>query len=247
MRLDDEQGPVPYYQDEHVTIYHGDCREIMPTLTADVVVTDPPYAVNKRGEMLGFVSPNWREKATHSRGYADHDAEVFMSLMRESFRGVYDTLPPGGMLLSFCGNRTFHQMTTAIESSGFGILDVLVFASRGVAKSTTTLAPAHEIASLSRKPGPVKHINPTWRTTNRWDIPKPRKMESGHLTTKPLAWMVPAIETVSFSGEVVLDPFCGSGSTLEAARLLGRRAIGIEKDEGYCEMAAQRFEGKLIA
>lgn len=224
-----------------MTLYHGDCREILPGLCADNIVTDPPYAVDKHGNMLGFVSPNWSEKATHSRGYADHDHRAFAELMREAFTLTFGLVPPGSAHVAFCGNRTFHQMVTEAEAAGFTPLDVLVFASQGVAKSTTTLAPAHEIAALLRKPGQPAVINPDWRVSNRWDIPKPKTKEADHLTTKPVSWMREAVSLVSKPGATVLDPFMGSGTTLVAARMLGRRAIGIEQDEAYCEVAARRF------
>lgn len=231
-----------YYENEFATVYHGDCREVLPDVSADVIVTDPPYAVKASGEMLGFVSPNWSKKATHSRGYADHNMVKYQELMGEAFSLLYDCVPSGAVNVSFGGNRTFHQMVSEIEEAGFIPLDVLVFGSRGVAKSKTTLAPAHEIASLFRKPGKPKQINPDWKKTNRWDIPKPRRMESSHLTTKPITWMEEVVGLVAVPGEVVIDPFMGSGTTLISAMNLGLKSIGIEQDEGYCELAANRLE-----
>ena len=230
----------PYYQDDLVTLHHGDCREILPGLAADSLVTDPPYAVGKNGDMLGFVSANWSEKATHSRGYADHDPQAFAELMLESFGLAHETLPAGATGIAFCGNRTFHQMVTQIEAVGFQPLDVLVFASQGVAKSTTTLAPGHEIASLFRKPGPPRHLNPDWKQSNRFDLRKPRESVD-HPTPKPVRWMEVAVGLASSPGDVVLDPFAGSGATLRAAKNLGRKSIGIELDERYCELVASRL------
>ena len=229
-----------YYQDEHVTLYHGDCREVLPSVTADSLVTDPPYAVQKNGEMLGFVSANWSEKATHSRGYADHDPVAFAELMGEAFGMAHDALPAGATGIAFCGNRTFHQMVTQIEAVGFQPLDVLVFASQGVAKSTSTLAPGHEIASLFRKAGPPRHLNPDWKRSNRFDIRKPRE-DIDHPTPKPVTWMEVAVGLASDVGDVVLDPFAGSGATLRAAVNLGRKAIGVELEERYCEVIAKRM------
>ena len=234
-----------YYQDDHVTLYHGDCRDILPSITADTLITDPPYAINRDGEMLGFVSPNWTEKATHSRGYADHNRDAFEALMREAFTLAYAAVPDGTAHAAFCGNRTFHQMVTAAEDAGFTPLDVLVFASQGVAKSTTTLAPGHEIASLLRKGSPAA-INADWKRSNRFDIRKPRAMESGHITSKPLAWMRPLVEMLSTPRGTVLDPFAGGGTTLLAARELGRHAIGIEQSEAYCEIAARRLDQGVL-
>lgn len=268
-------GPVtPYYSDENVALYHGDCREILP-MSADVVITDPPYAVRwpadacvecgdiepvgrfaectdcleqgvgptrRRTEMLGFISPNWEEKATHSRGYADHEPEAFGALLHEAWQGCRQSLKPGGVMVAFCGNRTFHEMVTEAARVGWEMLDILVFTSAtGVAKSTTTLRPGHELAALMRLPGPRAVINPDWKRSNVYALDKPRKAESGHLTTKPLSWMRRLISDFSQPGETVLDPFCGSGSTLRAAKDMGRKAIGIEQDESYCEMAAKRL------
>lgn len=271
----------PYYQDEAVTLYHGDARDVLPTIEADVCVTDPPYAVRwskgacegcgnddlgdrwaycldcleahrgrapyRRLEMLGFVSPNWHERATHSRGYADHDPKAFAVLMDEVWEGVARALPPGALLAHFGGNRTLHEQVASAVRSGFSALDILCFSSPGgVAKSTTTLRPGFELASLMRLPGPVRHINPDWKGTNHFQIPKPRKSESGHITTKPSAWMDALVDLVSDPGDTILDPFAGSGSTLLAAKRRGRKAIGIEWDEGFCEMAAGRFDQGLL-
>ena len=232
-----------YYQDENVTLYHGDCREVLPSVTADSLITDPPYAIQKNGEMLGFAPEkgDWGGKGSHSRGYADHDPVAFAELMGEAFGMAHDALPSGATGIAFCGNRTFHQMVTQIEAVGFQPLDVLVFASQGVAKTTTTLAPGHEIASLFRKAGSPRHLNPDWKRSNRFDIRKPRQ-DIDHPTPKPVTWMEVAVGLASDVGDVVLDPFAGSGATLRAAVNLGRKAIGVEMDERYCEVIAKRMD-----
>lgn len=263
-----------YYEDDLVTLYHGDCREVLP-LKADICITDPPYALRwsgaacrecgnddpcdsfaacsdcieggsppgfRQAEMLGFISPNWTEKATHSRGYADHDSAAFASVLEAAWRGVRESLPDGGMLAAFCGNRTFHEMAGAAAHQGFGMLDILTFVTdTGVAKSTTTLRPGHELAALMRLAGPVRHINPDWRASNVFALNKSRKSESDHLTTKPLSWMHALTLLLTKEGETILDPFAGSGSTLRAAKDLGRKAVGVEQDEAYCEIAANRL------
>lgn len=235
-----------YYQDSKVTLYHGDCRDILPRLTADSVITDPPYAVDKNGQMLGYIDPDYSAKTTHTRGYADHHPEAFSRLMGDAFQGMYNAVPDGTVHVAFGGNRTLHQQTVAAENAGFTVLDLLVFSSpNGVAKSKSTLAPAHEIAVLLRK-GKPRNINPTWKQKNAWDIPKPRVMDTGHVTTKPLSWMRALIELTTSPGETVLDPFVGSGTTMLAARELGRPAIGVELVERYCEIAAQRLSQDVL-
>src|SRR5690625_5834338 len=109
-----------FYEDEFVTLYHGDSREVLARedIQADVLITDPPYAVDKKGEMLGFVSPNWHEKATHSRGYASHDKEAFASLIGPLFDFAYVLIQVGGLAVSLGGNRSMHLYHSIIESIG---------------------------------------------------------------------------------------------------------------------------------
>lgn len=237
--------PEPLYQDELVTLYHGRSEEILPLLEAgvDTLISDPPYAMDKDGNMLGWISPNWDKAETHSRGYADHDIGMYQIELRKVYREAIKALKPGGMSLNFGGNRTFHQLLYVLESLGIQPLDIITFKKPGVAKSPTTLKPAFEVASLGRKqPGPVTHINPGWNITN--ECPEPYRRTAGlqHLTPKPLNWMRWAIELLTEPGDLILDPYAGSGTTLVAARQLGRRAIGIEQDEFYAEEARKRLE-----
>lgn len=240
---------APYYQDDLVTLYHGDCREGMAQISTgavDALVTDPPYAVGKDGNMLGFVSPNWHEKATHSRGYADHDTAAFTALLAPTFQEAARAMRPGAMSLIFCGNRTLHTVATIAEVAGIMPLDILAYTWRGsVAKSPTTLVPAMELALLGRTAGPVSHINPTWKEKNVRGGEKPAET-NGHPTAKPTVWMEDAVMLATPDGGLVLDPFAGSGSTLRAAKNMGRRAIGFEIEERYCEIAARRLAQEVL-
>ena len=236
-----------YYQDDYVTLYHGDAADILPDLQAHTVITDPPYSMSKpkangRGEMLGYVSPNWNEKATHSRGYADHHTDTYMRLMNSVMSLAVEAIPASRHVAMFAGNRTLNEALNAATSTGLQLLDMLTFIyEQGVAKSTTTLAPGHELAALLRKPGKPHPINPDWKTRNTFHGAKIRSERVGHPTQKPLSWMRHLITMLSQPGETILDPFAGSGTTLVAAKELGRQAIGIELDEAYCEMTAQRL------
>ena len=240
---------TPYYQDDLVTLYHADCRQILPHIppeTIDSLVTDPPYAVGKKGDMLGFVSPNWHEKATHSRGYADHDPGQYRALLSPAFASSVHAMKPGALSLIFCGNRTLHTAATIAEEAGIMPLDILAYVWAGsVAKSKTTLMPAMELALLGRKAGPVREINPSWTEKNVRGGTKPRET-NGHPTAKPTSWMEDAIRLVTPPGGLVLDPFAGSGSTLRSAKNLGCRAVGIESDERYCEIAARRLAQEVL-
>src|SRR5690625_6164796 len=96
----------PIFQDDLVTLYHGDSREILPGLdSATSLITDPPYAMNKNKEMLGFVSPNWDKKETHSRGFADHHRETYEKVMSSVFEEAVKILPPGEIGRASCRER----------------------------------------------------------------------------------------------------------------------------------------------
>lgn len=219
----------------------GDCRDHLP-MTADVCITDPPYAVDKDGTMLGQLAANYHDKGTHTRGYADHDQAQFEALLTPAFAGIHASLPKGATLIAFCGNRTFHEMAAHAESAGFQMIDILVFPKRKTfARATSTLVPCHELAMFMRKPGGTRQINPQRNIGNLFDITRPSKNESVHPTTKALAWMDAMVELFSEPGDVVLDPFMGSGSTAVSAHASGRGFIGIEAVPDYYKIAQKRL------
>lgn len=233
------------YKDEFVQLYHGRSEEVIPALGLefDAILGDPPYAMSKDGSMLGFISPNWHEKATHSRGYAGHCPDTYKREMFKVYSAAYEALKMSGLAMNFGGNRTLGQLNMTLEDVGLQTLDIISFNKSGVAKSPTALRPTFELAILSRKGNKKpKHINPKWDIPNTCPVPYARTPGLSHLTPKPLGWIEWAIALLSEPGEIVLDPFVGSGTTLVAARHLGRQAIGIEQDAGYAEEARKRLE-----
>jgi DNA modification methylase len=123
----------PYYDDGACTIYHGDCREVLPTLAADAIVTDPPYG-------LAFMGKAWDKP-----GQGFHQAWATAALQ---------ALPPGGWLLAFGGTRTWHRLACGIEDAGFEIRDTLMWLyGQGFPKGKASLKPGWEPILLARKPG----------------------------------------------------------------------------------------------
>lgn len=224
-----------------ITLHEGDCRDFLP-LSADVIITDPPYGVDKHGEMLGQLAPNYHDKGTHTRGYADHNKEKFEELLTPVFDGLIQSVPKGASMIAFCGNRTLHQMMTYAENVGWQVLDILTFPKKATfARATSTLTPCTELAMWVRKPGGTRQINPNRNITNFFDISRGQKLETEHPTTKAQSWMERLVEVFSEPGETILDPFAGSGSTLVAARTLGRNAVGIEVVPEYAKIARDRL------
>ena len=223
-----------------VQFFEGDCREFLP-VAADVVITDPPYAVDRHGRMLGQIASNYHGKGAHTRGYYDHNSQKFAEILTPAFDGMLNSLPKGGTMVAFCGNRTFAEMVNIATHAGFQMLDILVFTGGGsFAKSKTMLMPRHELAMFMRRPGGTREINPERNIANLFDIKK-TKGESPHPTTKPQTWMRRVVEVFSEPGETILDPFAGSGSTLVAARDLGRPSIGMEAIPEYADIVRDRL------
>jgi len=215
---------TPYYQDDAVTIYHGDCREIDAWLTCDVLVTDPPYGINaeqKSGTYRGagsqnrYVSPLAGDSDTSTR-------DVAIALWGDKPRIVF------GSWRKPRPEPVNHRLIWHKRGSVFGIANAAF------------ISQDEEIYVTGS--GFVKS-SPPMRSVIATDEPRGGANGEasliGHPTPKPISLMVRLIERCPPG--VIADPFAGSGSTLRAAKDLGRKAIGIEIDERYCEIAARRM------
>jgi site-specific DNA-methyltransferase (adenine-specific) len=246
----------PYYADDLVTLYLGDCREILPALgvTADCIVADPPY-----GE-TDLPWDKWPD------GWVDAAAQVTNSLwLFASMR----------LLLAhhqeFVGWRFSQDVIWSKPRSTVPLADrfmrsheTVTFWYRGNwnvthhdAPRTASHAPMHKGGAFSSSQW--NHPGSTLGSVRSDDHATTRIMrsviEAGNLwngsaihpTEKPLGILDPLIAYACPPGGLVIDPFAGSGSTLDAARCSGRRAIGIEADERYAEMAARRLSQQVMA
>jgi DNA modification methylase len=215
----------PYYQDESCTIYHGDCREILPQLEpVDLVLTDPPYGIQ---HVSGYAegktwAASWgrtaiaNDHSTEARDWAlqflaGTPAIVFGSWKIDKPTGVrqvliFDKGPAFGMGdLSFPWKNSFEEIYV-IGDGYVGTRDEAVL--RG-------------------------HLVVTWESSGRH-----------HPNAKPVSLM--AYLMSKHPGSTILDPFMGSGTTLRAAKDLGRKAIGIEIEEKYCEIAVKRLAQEVL-
>jgi site-specific DNA-methyltransferase (adenine-specific) len=196
---------TPYYQDDFATIYHGDCREVLPGLTADVVLTDPPYY----GREDLFATDAVAEAAELT---ADLPGFMFWPAPGRLPARIPDAVHVWHKAVpihprSVTGNVAGHQYER-ILAYGLG-RRCEVF--REAAIMPNFAACAAEFAE--------------------------------HPTQKPLRLVVQLCDRTQGT---VLDPFMGSGTTLRAAKDLGRRSIGIELDERYCEIAAKRLAQEVL-
>jgi hypothetical protein len=202
----------PYYQDDLVTLFHGDCREVPDWLTADVLVTDPPYgynhASNREGAHQGVViaGDESLEDRDHILGmWGDRPALVFGSWK--------------------CGTPTgTHTVLAWDKGPGVGMGDLSV-----------PWKPNWEMIYVlgrgftgSRDSGVITGRTVSWASKGR-----------EHPNQKPVGLLAKLLDKCPPG--TIADPFAGSGSTLAAAKMLGRRAIGVELDKRYCALAAARL------
>lgn len=224
----------PYYEQDGITIYHGDCREILPELpSVDLVVTDPPY-------VFGLASTNGEGKAG---GWGDlmNNAQFYAGLLRE-FRRLLGN--KSGAAWVFNSWRSFPVLARAAYEAQWGIESLMVWDKCWIGPGGSRgLRPSYELIALFATDGfAIGNRGIPDITRYLWD---PSKRTSGHAAEKPNKLCEFLIE--ESGGETILDPFMGSGTTLRAAKDLGRKAIGIELEEKWCEVAARRLaQGVLL-
>lgn len=237
---------TPYYQDDYATLYHADCREGLNTLVdeeVELVITDPPYTERvHKNSRLG----NMKQTNTVGQSFAEITDEDLTEIMAECGRVTqgwvianmdyhhavqYDTTPPPGLTMKRIGiwlkKNPIPQFTGDRPAQGW---EAIAYMHRDDRKS---------------------HWNGKGKAGN-FHMPAVSRM--GHPTSKPIAMVEQFVTWFSNPEEpiedrpadLILDPFAGSGTTLRAAKNLGRRAVGYEVNEEYCELIANRLSQESI-
>lgn len=219
--------PKPYYEEEGITIFHGDCREILPHLPkVDLVLTDPPYGID-----LGKTSGSGGGHGLLLEAYSSYNDSYdnFVSVivpainiaMAKAERAAVFTGPHiheqkkpdaiGGVYCPAANGRHCWGFKSFLPVLFYGVAPDLHKGSKATAILST---------ETSEK--------------------------NGHPVPKPYGVMAWLVGLASREGETILDPFMGSGTTLRAAKDLGRQAIGIEIEEKYCEIAVKRLSQEVL-
>ncbi len=258
----------PYYEESGITIYHGDCREILPLIVSvDMVLTSPPYGNIRSYE--GFKRSEWLDVITI----------------------LYGCMAPGGVLVWNVSDQTvdgsetgtsFRQALRMIDV-GFKLHDTMIYVKEGVSfPDANRYLPAFEYMFVGAR-GTPKTFNPIQDRPNKWagdTVHGTDRQQDGKLTEKrglkanrlvheygwrynwwlianrtdgnghpaPMPYQLARdqIRTWANPGELVMDPFLGSGTSLLAAKQLGCRGIGIEIEERYCELAVNRLRQEVF-
>jgi DNA modification methylase len=213
----------PYYSEPGITIYHGNCRDYMFELT-DLLLTDPPYGIKMDKGFEGFEGFGGFGKPIARRQYPDS----------------WDKERPSKETFSHCLDAS----KRAIIFGGNFFADLLPPSTHWIVWDKLNTMPTFGDCELAWTNIDRKSVK---KVTVEWNGLLGKEYENRkHPTQKPLKLMNWCIENYSEPGETVLDPFMGSGTTLRAAKDLGRKAIGIEIEEKYCEIAVKRLRQEVL-
>lgn len=213
--------PVPYYDQDGITIYNADCRDILPLLPkVDLVLTDPPYGIG-RDKGLPTTANSWSKR----KAYRDSN---------------WDSKRPEAGLL----NEVACAGEKSIIWGGNFFADLLPKSTHWLVWDKQNTMPTFSDCEVA------------WTNVARCSVKMLRlngnglmgdEVQRDHPTQKPIKLMTWCLSFFP-DAQTILDPFMGSGTTLVAAKLLGKKAIGIELEEKYCQIAVDRLaQGNLFS
>lgn len=237
----------PYYQDDQCTIYHGEAERVLPSLDSEsvggVVLTSPPY---NEGDMTGGY-------ANLSGGYNTYQD----SLPPEQYQAWQQTVLAQCWRVLSDDGAIFYNHKPRIRAGvvnlplslnpGLPLRQIITWARpSGCNWSETFLMPRYEWLLLFAKPA-FRFSKATSAVGDVWNIHHQGNGRPDHPAPFPLSLAARAVGILTESSDgPILDPFMGSGTTLRAAKDCGRRAIGVELDERYCEIAARKLAQEVL-
>lgn len=241
---------TPYYADDHVTLYHGEALRVlseMPDDSLDLVLTDPPYSSGGmvRGDRMQKTSDKYHgqdEQPDFTGDNRDQHAHAYWQALwiSESRRLMKDSQIVG----LFTDWRQLASTIDSIQAGGLIYRGVVVWDKTERARGYPGRFAAQSEFVVWGTNGPRgDQYDYALRGVYPWPVPV--NDDRVHMTQKPVELMRDLVR-ICPPGGTVLDPFMGSGTTLVAAKSLGRKAIGIEIEEAYCEVAANRLRQEVL-
>jgi site-specific DNA-methyltransferase (adenine-specific) len=223
--------PRPYYQDEHVTLYHGDCRELLPLIEpADALVTDPPFGIgfkyetkeshSSAGPYYDWLMPLLNAaKLKDGALFAVWQAQLYFKYFWQYF---------GDDIHIYCAAKNFVQLRKTAINYGY---DPVVM---------------KYLSGDSLRPKKPKRNMDFFVSNTAGIISDTTRIEKAHPCPRPLDGVKQIVDNFVVENGLILDLFAGSGTTLLAAKQTKRKAIGVEIEEKYCEVAANRMRQEVL-
>jgi site-specific DNA-methyltransferase (adenine-specific) len=228
--------PTPYYDRDGITIYHGDAREILPLLeqrSVDAVLTDPPFFMP---------ATHYQSRVDWQRSWSDTSIlAAFWSVVLDC---AVPSLKRSGHFLTFCNGDSYPVFYPEMYRR-FDYLKSLVW-DKGHVGLGRVWRNQHELVIAARW-NDAEFVEDGELRSDVMQYKATPSSEREHPVEKPPALLSHMLRPTVPLGGVVLDPFMGSGTTLRAAKDLGLRAIGIEGEERYCEIAVKRLSQEVLA
>lgn len=231
----------PYYEHAGVTIYHGDCLQVLSQFDkeyASVIMTDPPYSSGAR-QSAQMYSRGSSVRGDRWFGTDNLTAHGFAMLTRLFATECYRVAAIGAHFFSFIDWRQWPVLAGTVEAAGWYVRACLVWDKLSYGMGNGFRQQAEFCLHAS------KGVADNFKRHDLGTVFRHKRVrDNKHPTMKPTALLEQLLSAVPDG--LIIDPFMGSGSTLVAAKNAGRRAIGIEIEEHYCEIAARRLSQEVL-
>ena len=252
----------PYYEHGGITIYHGDCREVLPTLqsdSVDIVWTDPPYGhnnndgdlIHRREAALGQLPSG--QNPPQARPIANDGPEEMRSVVDAALKECARVLKRDCCCCCCCccgggPKPTFAWLAERMDRDGLSFFHSVIWDKGGLGMGWRYRRNHEMVMVAHRRGGKLKW---EWsgkgvETANVVRIGKVIPSSDDHPTPKPEALIAHFLRLHGKPGDLLLDPFMGAGPSLRVAKDMGMSAIGIELDEHWCEIAAKRLQQEVL-
>ncbi len=219
--------PKPYYEHAGITIYHGDSREILPLIAADVLITDPPYGVEFAGSATRHSVP------TGISYIGFEDTPIYVATVVVPIIKTALSMTDRGVVTPGIRNSRCYPCPQA---------EGVIFYPSGANRGPWGFVMHQPVFYYGKCP---------FLATGMGSMPTSFQsteaaIQNGHPCPKPIGQAAWLVKRVSREGETILDPCMGSGTIVKACKDLFRKAIGIEIEEQYCEIAAKRLSQEVF-
>lgn len=223
----------------------GDAVEVMkgiPSVSIDLIITDVPYGISYRSNKQNYDTRGKTPLVKHRPKYfnkIEGDVDIPLDWLDEAYRVLKD----GCAIYIFCHWSRWHLLYPAVEKAKFKCKNMIVMnkSNHGMGDVRGQFAPKHELLLFATKKRHLLNF-PDKRLNDVWNVPvKFSGSRRLHPNEKPLSWLEPCIINSSQKGDIVLDPFAGSGSTGAAAKKLDRRYFLSDIDENFVDITQKRL------